>query len=953
MKNVKILVCILTAILLVMTIYAILPALSSPPDIDTTTMNVGTIGEPKNVDPSQAYDTASGELIMNVYDSIFEFGSESSNLATKNATFPTGIPTIPGNDSVNVGSDVATLGATTDVSGICYYPPSVTVTNVTTGASTWILQVNTNLVFQPWQEPNGNYVVDENVTWQDVVYYFQRFFVQDSHNSPEWMLMGPFFGVSNWDAYEVGTGPSLGANEPLIASLIENAITGWTNATGQYVEFNFAYAATGMYDILCQTWSSIPPMQWSIDHGCWNDTFNVPATVMTNVPYNYTEGGFETGWSAAYRRWPSDLFTPLDEHTTTNGLLVSGGSQYGASAEPAMCGTGPYSFTTWDQATDYWRIDAFQIGDHGSLYGCVSHPWPGPYGPSDPAPTTVTDTGINTWATREMLFLGGALDICYVPEANMYSMLQSPSPGNDYTPIPGITLYYNIPTLETDAIFFTLNVTAGSPYTPIVNGNPDPTFFSSLLVREAFCQALNSSEYISGAFYGEAVQPATWWCIGLTPPQGLANATQAPPWEVNETAVYDDLQAAGVSSFTMTILYNTGNTEREIACEEMAQTFADINTIYSTKYDLIVGSENWPTYLDQAATSGLPIFMIGWLADFSDADDFAVPFMATTGAFTEWQVFSNSTIDALLSAEEALSPSPVNLTAGSPYLQRCADFIQLQEDYIQNAISLPTDQPLARHWSRSYVYGYYVNQLYPGLYYQDLYKATPVTVENVELDITNTLNPIVSYSQIYVWYGEPGAIGGAMLVGGGISNALITPMEFYIQVTDRATSGTNAAELYATIGLFREPGEAGLAKAYGNGTEILIAEGQTLNTTFTWVEDGVNEGITATPAGIVYTVGADSYPVYVAGASANDTNPSLEQVTNGTFVAKTLVGDLTGTGIVDIYSAIALAEAYGSTPGMTNWNPLADIKNDGIVDIFDAVALAENFGMSVGSIQNP
>jgi len=227
MKNLKLFACILAAILLVMTIYAVIPSRAAA--VDTTTMNVGTIGEPKNVDPTQAYDTASGELIMNVYDSMLEFGSESSNITVKEADFPSGIPTIPSNDSVNVGTDVATLGATTDVPGVCQLP-TVTITNATTGASSFLFQVNTNLIFQNWTEPNGTVVSGERVTWQDIVYYFERFFVQDSHNSPEWMLIGPALGVANFDPWEtgynpvtgVGVGPSLGTNESMIAGWISN-----------------------------------------------------------------------------------------------------------------------------------------------------------------------------------------------------------------------------------------------------------------------------------------------------------------------------------------------------------------------------------------------------------------------------------------------------------------------------------------------------------------------------------------------------------------------------------------------------------------------------------------------------------------------------------------------------------------------------------------------------------
>jgi hypothetical protein len=57
-------------------------------------------------------------------------------------------------------------------------------------------------------------------------------------------------------------------------------------------------------------------------------------------------------------------------------------------------------------------------------------------------------------------------------------------------------------------------------------------------------------------------------------------------------------------------------------------------------------------------------------------------------------------------------------------------------------------------------------------------------------------------------------------------------------------------------------------------------------------------------------------------------------------------GDINGDGTVDVYDAILLAAAYGSTPGSSNWNPSADINGDGIVDIYDAIILAAHYGQT-------
>jgi len=59
-----------------------------------------------------------------------------------------------------------------------------------------------------------------------------------------------------------------------------------------------------------------------------------------------------------------------------------------------------------------------------------------------------------------------------------------------------------------------------------------------------------------------------------------------------------------------------------------------------------------------------------------------------------------------------------------------------------------------------------------------------------------------------------------------------------------------------------------------------------------------------------------------------------------------LMGDINRDGVVDIYDAILLANAFNSVPGDSNWNPAADLDHDGVVDIYDAIILASNFGES-------
>lgn len=59
---------------------------------------------------------------------------------------------------------------------------------------------------------------------------------------------------------------------------------------------------------------------------------------------------------------------------------------------------------------------------------------------------------------------------------------------------------------------------------------------------------------------------------------------------------------------------------------------------------------------------------------------------------------------------------------------------------------------------------------------------------------------------------------------------------------------------------------------------------------------------------------------------------------------RTIDGDINNDRVVDIYDAILLSNAFGSTPAAPNWNPKADFNKNAAIDIFDAITLAMNYG---------
>jgi ABC-type transport system substrate-binding protein len=166
----------------------------------------------------------------------------------------------------------------------------------------------------------------------------------------------------------------------------------------------------------------------------------------------------------------------------------------------------------------------------------------------------------------------------------------------------------------------------------------------------------------------------------------------------------------------MVLTYNTGNDQRRIACEMLRDFFVNMSgdpeRAGKPPFTIEVLDIDWPTYLDYMEERFLTMFIIGWLADFADCDNFARPFMHTYGDFSYYQSYSNPRVDYLIDLAIKTPDGP----------QRKAMYYELQDIYIDDNPSLPIDQPLGRMWHKRWVKGRYYNAIYPGIYFYHHWK---------------------------------------------------------------------------------------------------------------------------------------------------------------------------------------------------------------------------------------
>jgi len=196
--------------------------------------------------------------------------------------------------------------------------------------------------------------------------------------------------------------------------------------------------------------------------------------------------------------------------------------------------------------------------------------------------------------------------------------------------------------------------------------------------------------------------------------------------------------------------YNIGNVPRELASQEIVNR---VNSLNPSRFFLETLGLDWGTQILPAMVAGeLPVFHMGWLADYADPHDFVFPFMHTYGTFSAWQRYSNPRVDELIEAGIAtgddIAPYAGQLDVGDPRplmnnLQpiyggtnatgtnmppdtrwpRRSIYYELQAIWFDDAPTILNLQGIGRHFEQAWVRGWYYNSLYPGGIYYHYWKA--------------------------------------------------------------------------------------------------------------------------------------------------------------------------------------------------------------------------------------
>ncbi|RKX46624.1 MAG: ABC transporter substrate-binding protein [Thermotogae bacterium] len=202
---------------------------------DPTTLVDLTISEPDTMDPHYAYDTASGEVIYNVYENLIAYNGES----------------------------------VTD-----FVPRLATKWEVLDGGKTYKFYIRKGVKFH----------LGGDLTPEDVEYSFERGLIFDPAGGPMWMLWEALFGIDSLEGFvEEKFGVSYsdmidenGEAKPEYKDKLVSVYTDYIDPAieveGDAVVFHLVRPFAPFMAILAQgsSWSAVLDKEWAVEVGCWD-----------------------------------------------------------------------------------------------------------------------------------------------------------------------------------------------------------------------------------------------------------------------------------------------------------------------------------------------------------------------------------------------------------------------------------------------------------------------------------------------------------------------------------------------------------------------------------------------------------------------------------------------------------------------------------------------------------
>ncbi|NMB21289.1 MAG: ABC transporter substrate-binding protein [Firmicutes bacterium] len=586
------------SLLVVLLVLSLSVSVFAAPFDAETFVYVGGAGGPQTLDPAAAYDTASGEVIHQVYDNLFEYvDGELDNMGPMLATE---VPTVANGLMSEDGRTIR-------------------------------VPIRQGVKFH-----SGH-----TLTAEDVRYSFLRGMLADPAGGPIWMFFEPLLGVQTMrNVIEMagGSGDFAAIDEvdPAILRKAYDLVAASIEVDGNDIVFHLVEPYPPFINILAKggSWSAIVCKDWMAANGDW-------------------DGNPDT-WA----KWYDLALEDMTLYDQANG-------------------TGPFKLDTWDKS-------GAQV-----LFSRFDEYWQGPA-----SLKSVVIKNIPELATRQLMLRVGDADAIYVGQEDLPQVRT----------MPDVTVIDGLPQVTNTVLFYSFTIPVEGNEDLVGSGKLDgkgipSDFFADVNVRKAFNYSFDYEAFLTEVALGAGVTP-----VGPIP-QSLpyVNTEQeyfkhdpARATEYFKKAFDGELWEKG---FEVGIVYNTGNNTRKTALEILEYNVESINPKFKVN---VIGLE-WATVLDKLRSASLPVFVMGWLMDFPDTHNFAVPFMHSTGTFAGY--CGQGLIDLAKVEFDALVEAGIKATDPA---EREKIYFELQKRYVDLAVGMPfmeaTTHRVMRDWVKGFTY---------------------------------------------------------------------------------------------------------------------------------------------------------------------------------------------------------------------------------------------------------
>jgi hypothetical protein len=130
------------------------------------------------------------------------------------------------------------------------------------------------------------------------------------------------------------------------------------------------------------------------------------------------------------------------------------------------------------------------------------------------------------------------------------------------------------------------------------------------------------------------------------------------------------------------------------------------------KFHVTVSEVPWCYLCCEPGPENFPAFILGWLADYPDAHNFAWTFYHSKGTFCLLSAYSNPTLDNLIERGIDLPDGP----------ERAQLYHEIQQLVVSECPSVTLAQPVRHHFERDWICGWYHNPGGLGIYAYNLWK---------------------------------------------------------------------------------------------------------------------------------------------------------------------------------------------------------------------------------------